>query len=119
MIERQNGTESDVVILLTTFPDLEKARQIGTIWVESQLAACVNLIPGGVSLYRWQGKTEAASEALAVVKTTRGRLSELEASLQDLHPYDLPECLVLSPESGSESYLAWVRNETMLDKSPS
>lgn len=116
MIERQNGTSEDLLILLTTFPDAEKARQIGTIWVESQLAACVNLLPGVESIYRWQGKTESSAEVLAVVKTTRGRLGELEASLRELHPYELPECLVLSPEGGSAEYLAWVRGETTLDK---
>lgn len=119
MIERQNGSKEEVVIFLTTFPDPEKARQIGTFWVESQLAACVNLLPGVESIYRWQGKTESSAEVLAVVKTTRGRLDELGASLRELHPYELPECLVLSPEGGSADYLAWVRGETTLDKLPS
>jgi len=119
MIERQNGTSSDVMIVLTTFPDSEKASQIGTAWVESQLAACVNLLPGAESVYRWEGKTVVSSEVLAVVKTTRARLPELEASLRELHPYELPECLVLSPEGGSSDYLAWVRGETRLDKSAS
>lgn len=119
MIERQNGTGEEVVICLTTFPDSEKAGQIGTIWVESQLAACVNLLPGTESIYRWEGKTERSQEVLAIVKTTRARLPELESSLRELHPYDLPEFLVLPPESGCGAYLAWVRRETTLDKSPS
>ncbi len=117
MIERQNGTEGDVVICLTTFPDSEKARQIGTIWVESQLAACVNLLPGAESIYRWEGNTECSAEVLAIIKTTRGRVGDLEASLGELHPYELPEFLILSPEGGSAGYLAWVRGETTLDKS--
>lgn len=110
MIERQNGTDGEVVICLTTFPDSEKAGQIGTIWVESQLAACVNLLPGAESIYRWAGKTERSAEFLAIVKTTRGRLAALEASLRELHPYELPEFLILSPEGGSSEYLRWVGN---------
>lgn len=110
MIERQNGTDEEVVICLTTFPDAEKARQIGTVWVESQLAACVQLVPGVESIYRWEGKTECSPEVLAIVKTTRCRLAELEASLRQLHPYELPEFLVVSPEGGSVEYLKWVRN---------
>ncbi|PAW64790.1 MAG: hypothetical protein B9S36_01595 [Verrucomicrobiia bacterium Tous-C2TDCM] len=119
MIERQNGTDEEVLICLTTFPDAEKASQIGTVWVESQLAACLNFLPGAESIYRWEGKIESSSEVLAIVKTTRGRLPELEASLQELHPYELPEFLILSPEGGSAEYLKWVRGETTLDKSPS
>jgi len=108
MIERQNGTEEEVVICLTTFPDFEKAGQLGTTWVESQLAACVNLLPGAESIYRWDGKTERSAEVLAIVKTTRARLAELEVSLRELHPYELPELLILSPEGGSSEYLRWV-----------
>ena len=112
MIERQNGTDEEVVICLTTFPDSEKARQIGTVWVESQLAACLNLLPGVESIYRWEGKTERSAEVLAIVKTTRGRLPELEASLHELHPYELPEFLILTPDGGSSEYLDWVRQGT-------
>ncbi len=116
MVERQNGAEEEVVILLTTFPNQEISRQIGTIWVESQLAACVNLMPGAESIYRWQGRTEVSAEVVALVKTTRARLPELESSLRSLHPYELPELLVLAPECGLDAYLAWVRGETTLDK---
>jgi periplasmic divalent cation tolerance protein len=110
MIEKQNGTDGEVVICLTTFPDSEKAGKTGTFWVESQLAACVSLLPGTESIYRWEGTTERSAEVLAIVKTTRGRLGDLEASLREVHPYQLPEFLVLSPESGSSDYLQWVRN---------
>ena len=111
MIERQNGTDEEVVICLTTFPDSEKARQIGTVWVESQLAACLNLLPGVESIYRWEGKTERSTEVLAIVKTTRGRLPELEASLHELHPYELPECIVLEPRQVESRYAAWISEQ--------
>lgn len=116
MIERQNGTDEAVVICLTTFPDFENGRQIGTVWVESQLAACVQLVPGVESIYRWEGKTERSAEVVGIVKTRAACLPALEESLRALHPYELPEWVILTPESGSVDYLAWVRRETRLDK---
>lgn len=118
MNEGQNDA-GKVVLLLTTFPDKETARQIGTIWIESQLAACVNILPGVESIYRWKGGTERSEEVQVIVKTVCSRLPKLEASLRELHPYELPEVLVLFPESGSEEFFAWIRSETMVDKSES
>ena len=109
MIERQNGTDNDIVTLLTTFEDAETARQIGTLMIKSQLAACVNVFPGVESIYRWQGETRIEAEALVMIKTTRALVKPLEAWLQTHHPYELPEILILSPEAGSERYLQWVR----------
>ncbi len=125
MIERQNGTIDDILTLITTFADAETARQIGTQLVESQLAACVNVLPGMESIYRWQGEVRLEAEAIVLIKTTRGRLNELEAWLQSHHPYEVPEILVLTPESGSARYFQWVREsvasgaETALDKARS
>ncbi|MDP4584130.1 MAG: divalent-cation tolerance protein CutA [Verrucomicrobiales bacterium] len=125
MIERQNGTSEDIITLITTFADAETARQIGTQLVESQLVACVNVLPGVESIFRWQGEVQLDAEAIALIKTTRGRLEELEAWLQTYHPYEVPEILVLTPESGSARYLQWVREsvgsggETALDKARS
>jgi len=125
MIERQNGTTEDILTLITTFADAEAARQIGTQLVESQLAACVNVLPGVESIYRWQGEVRLEAEAIVLIKTTRGRLNELEAWLQTNHPYEVPEILVLTPESGSARYFQWVREsvaaggETPLDKARS
>jgi len=125
MIERQNGTSEDILILITTFADAETARQIGTQLVESQLAACVNVLPGVESIFRWQGEVQLDAEAIALIKTTRGRLVELETWLQTHHPYEVPEILVLTPESGSARYVQWVREsvssggETALDKAGS
>lgn len=125
MIERQNGTSEDIITLITTFADAETARQIGTQLVESQLVACVNVLPGVESIFRWQGEVQLDAEAIALIKTTRARLEELEAWLQTHHPYEVPEILVLTPESGSARYLQWVREsvgsggETALDKARS
>jgi len=122
MIERQNGTENDIVILITTFADAATARQIGTQLIDSQLAACVNVFPAVESIYRWQGKTQTETEAFALIKTTQSLVDELEAWLQTHHPYELPEILFLPPEAGSARYFQWVResvaagtDETALD----
>jgi periplasmic divalent cation tolerance protein len=125
MIERQKGTAEDILTLITTFGDAETARQIGTQLIDSQLAACVNVLPGVESIYRWQGEVQLNAEAIALIKTTRGRLEELETWLQTHHPYEVPEILILTPESGSALYLQWVREsvassgETALDKASS
>ncbi|MEY3895515.1 MAG: hypothetical protein RLZZ214_1034 [Verrucomicrobiota bacterium] len=102
---------SDVLVILCTFPDSEQARQIGTVLVETQLAACVNLVPAVESIYRWQGKIEMATEVLAVFKTTAAVFTEFQEKLAELHPYDVPEIIALNPEKVSETYRAWVCGE--------
>lgn len=103
---------SDVLLGLCTFPDAEQARQIGTVLVEKQLVACVNLLPGVTSVYRWQGAVETADETLAVFKTTRAAWPAFERTLAELHPYDVPEIVALEPAAVAEAYAAWVRGET-------
>lgn len=94
-------------LVLVTFPTPEAARQIGTVLVEKQLAACVNLISAVESIYRWQGQVESAAETLAVIKTTAEALAALETELHALHPYEIPEFLVIAPDAVSAPYLAW------------
>lgn len=110
VMERQKDTESAVVLAITTFADANTARQIGTRMVEAQLAACVNVIPGLESFYRWKGDLEVEGECLALVKTTRDRAGELERWLREHHPYEQPEFLVIPVEGGSAAYLGWVRD---------
>ncbi|HEY8962291.1 MAG TPA: divalent-cation tolerance protein CutA [Luteolibacter sp.] len=102
---------SEVLIALCTFPDADQARQIGTVLVEKQLAACVNLLPGVASIYRWEGKIEEAGETLALFKTTQPAWVAFEKELTELHPYEVPEILALKPEAVAEAYAAWVRLE--------
>jgi periplasmic divalent cation tolerance protein len=99
----------EAMVVLCTFPDLDQARQIGAALVERQVAACVNLLPGVESIYRWQGRIERAGEVLAVIKTTR--YPELEEVLQEMHPYEVPEILGLSVAAGLPAYLAWLGGE--------
>ena len=98
----------EVLLVLSTFPNMEAARQTATALVESQLAACVNLCPAVQSIYRWQGKVESAEEVLALIKTTRAAYPALEARLKTLHPYDVPEIIALPVERGLDAYLQWV-----------
>jgi periplasmic divalent cation tolerance protein len=100
---------AEFALVLTTIPlDFDAARLASTL-VSERLAACVNVLPAMQSIYRWKGTVEQASEHQLVIKTTAGRVGELQQRLKALHPYDVPEVLVLSVAAGSESYLAWLR----------
>ncbi len=104
---------TDLLLVFCTFPDIEKARQIGTLLVESQLAACVNLLPAVESIYRWKGSIEKAEETLAIFKTNRASFPSFEIRLRELHPYDVPEIAAVSPEQVNPSYANWVRSELL------
>jgi periplasmic divalent cation tolerance protein len=95
-------------IVLVTFPNLETARQIGSHLVESQLIACINLIPAVESLYRWEGKVNSDQETIGILKTTKSCLITLEETFLEKHPYEVPEFLVIKPDSGFDGYLKWI-----------
>ncbi len=97
-----------LLLVFSTFPDRASARQIGTLLVERQLAACVNLVPAIESIYRWQGKLETAAETLAIFKTTAATYPAFEKLLADLHPYEVPEIIALHPTQVPAPYRAWV-----------
>ncbi|MGB7189994.1 MAG: divalent-cation tolerance protein CutA [Acidobacteriaceae bacterium] len=101
---------SPVRIALTTVSSHEEGRRLARALVERRLAACVNLVPNLTSVYRWQGTVDEAAETLLLIKTTAEQLSALEAALGELHSYEVPEFLALTPESGSQAYLAWLLN---------
>jgi len=103
---------ADVQVVLVTAPDLETARGLARALVEERLAACVNLLPGLRSIYRWQGAIEEEEEILLVLKTRKGIAPQLEARVAELHPYDVPEVLCLGVSSGHAPYLDWVVQET-------
>jgi len=101
-----------VVAVLITAPEEETARRIARALVEERLAACVNLVPGVRSIYRWQGVVEEAAEVLLIAKTHAERVAALAARVRDLHPYELPEVVTLPVSDGSEPYLRWVVSES-------
>jgi periplasmic divalent cation tolerance protein len=103
---------SDVRVVLVTAPDAATAEVLARALVEERLAACVNVVPGVRSIYRWQGRVEEAAELLLVAKTRADRGAALAARVRELHPYELPEVLELPALGGSEAYLEWVREES-------
>lgn len=96
-----------VTVVLTTLGAGTDAAALARTLVEERLAACVNVLPPMASTYRWKGKVEHDREQQLVIKTAPGRLSALEARLRELHPYELPEFVVLTAR-GSTAYAAWV-----------
>jgi periplasmic divalent cation tolerance protein len=103
----------DAVVVLTTLPGSGDPLDVARTLVEERLAACVNVLAEMESTYRWQGSVESAREHQLVIKTTRPRLSELETRLKSLHPYEVPEFLVLTATSGADPYLRWLRQSTI------
>lgn len=99
-------------MVLITAPDIDTARKIARRLVDSGIAACVNLVPGVLSIYRWKGAVEEAGEILLVAKTVRARVAELERALAEVHPYEVPECVVLEPRAVGAKYLEWLVGET-------
>ena len=97
------------VIILTTLGEATDAVAFGRVLVSDRLAACVNVLPPMTSLYWWKGAIEEDRERQLVIKTTRDRVAAIEARFRELHPYELPELLVVSAEA-SQSYLAWLRD---------
>jgi periplasmic divalent cation tolerance protein len=104
--------QPDTVLVLTTWPADTDPAGMAHALVEERLAACVNLLPPMESVYRWEGAVERASERQVLVKTTRQALGALMDRIRSLHPYGVPELLVLPVESGEEAYLEWVRAST-------
>ncbi len=95
-----------------TCPDPASARHIAEVLVAEKLAACVQVLPQMLSIYRWQGQLQVDSEALLLIKTTRARFDALRACIAALHPYDLPELLALDVTDAAPAYLDWLRSET-------
>ena len=103
---------TDVRVVLITAPDAAAAEKLARALVEERLAACVNVLPGVHSFYRWEGSVQDAAELLLVAKTRAERVGALAARVKELHPYDVPEVLELPATGGSQTYLDWVRTET-------
>jgi periplasmic divalent cation tolerance protein len=99
---------SDFVIVLTTFPMDQDVERFATTLVSERLAACVNVLPPMRSIYTWKGSIETADERQLVIKTTAGRVRDLEARITALHPYEVPELLVVPITAGGTPYLNWL-----------
>jgi periplasmic divalent cation tolerance protein len=98
-------------VVLLTAPDAEVGGRLARALVGEGLAACVNVVPGVRSIYRWQGELHDDAEVLLVAKTRADRAEAFDARVRELHPYELPELLRLPVAGGSAAYLDWVRGE--------
>lgn len=95
-------------VVLVAVPTGGKAQSMADSLVESRLAACVNVVPGVVSIYRWKGRVHRDEESLLVIKTTTARFKALERWIKAHHPYETPEIVSLPIAAGSKEYLSWL-----------
>ena len=100
------------VLVYSTFPSGEVAETVGRQLVEQRLAACVNILPGMTSIYRWQGKIERDSEVVMIIKTRASLAEAVMGAVKTKHPYDNPALLVLPVEAGGALYVDWLFAET-------
>ena len=103
-------------IVLCTVPDRESAERIATALVTERLAACVNIVPGITSIYRWKNRIEKDAELLLIIKTHSAVFDTLQDSIRKLHPYELPEVIAVPITDGLPEYLDWI--STALAKTP-
>jgi periplasmic divalent cation tolerance protein len=101
-----------IVFLYVTCPDADQAAQLGRSLVEHQLAACVNILPGMQSIYRWQDKIETAAEAVLIVKTTSSAVERVQGHILAHHPYECPCIAALPVVAGNPGYLRWIADGT-------
>ena len=96
------------IIALCTVPDAATAEKLARILIENHLAACVNIVPRLTSVYYWQGQIETSEELLLLIKTRSDRYPDLEATLRDSHPYELPEIISVPIGQGLDAYFNWI-----------
>lgn len=110
-----NQPDGGPLVVLVTTDSATNAEYLAETLVREKLAACVNVLPGIVSIYSWQDAVQHDSEVLMLVKTRRPLLEKLIARLQALHSYDVPEIIALPIVAGSEAYLRWLTDVTLAD----
>lgn len=103
--------DARVVLVYATFPSLDLAERIAAEAVDGGLAACVNILPVMISIYRWQGERHRDAEVVGLFKTTAGRAYDVVAAIRSRHPYDNPAIMMLDVAGGSAAFLAWVAGE--------
>ncbi len=108
--------ESEYLVVLITAPDVDTGQRLGRLLVEQRLAACVNLLPGIRSFYRWDGALQEDAEVLLIAKTQRERFERMKQVAGSVHPYQVPEIIALPLVAGSEAYLRWVEESLRADE---
>ncbi len=102
---------TDAIVVLVTASSADEASRLARSVVGEKLAACVNLVPGVRSIYRWQGEVCDERETLLIIKTVRAELARLETRITELHSYDVPEVIALPIEGGAAAYLTWIATQ--------
>ena len=102
---------TDKIVVLTNCGSAEEAARIARALVEKKLAACVNVMPPGRSIYRWKGGIEDQQESLLVIKTSRALFNDLRVEIEKLHSYEVPEVIAVPIVDGSDGYLEWLDRE--------
>ena len=108
-------SDTEYVLVLTTIPSDADAATFGHTLVQARLAACVNLLTEMESIYRWEGQVERARERQLIIKTARDRVVALWERVRELHPYDVPEFIVLPIVDGNAAYLRWIGESTRIE----
>ena len=108
---------NDAVVVMTTVEKSEDGERLARVLIDSGLAACIQILPTMVSIYRWEGKIERESEILMLIKTTRVAFPALETAIKQNHPYQTPEIISLPVLHGSAEYLEWVTGNVLNEPS--
>jgi periplasmic divalent cation tolerance protein len=108
IMDSEHDIEITHLLVYCTCPDHEAAVQLANTLVDEALAACINIVPGLTSIYHWRGKHETGSEELLMIKTTRKQYPALQARIEALHRYELPEVIAVPIHVGLPAYLNWV-----------
>ena len=112
VLDFEDADELKYVVILVMAESPEQAITIARTLVEEEMVACVNVIQGALSVFRWKGKLEEATESLLIIKTRTQRLSEVIGRVKEIHSYDVPEIIALPIVDGNPSYLQWIDEVT-------
>lgn len=112
MKPHSKSDSSDVILVLTNLPDPASAETLAKTLVSGKLAACINLMSPCTSIYHWEGKIESSTEIPLLIKTTVAHYADVEATILNQHPYELPEILRVTVDGGLDVYLQWVASIT-------
>jgi len=106
------------VLVYSTFPSLDAAERVGAELVDARLAACVNILPRMISIYRWQGARHRDEEVVMLIKTRESLSGRVISAVRERHPYDNPALLILPTTGGAEDFLSWILSETIGETGP-
>ena len=108
------GRETDLIVIYTTFESIHQAKDVGHELIKQRLAACMNIVPAMTSIFEWEGEVQETSEAVMLIKTSRGCQTEVLRRTKELHPYDTPALYVLDPMHTDAEFGAWIAEQTTM-----